>query len=199
LPVTIILKEFHYVPSLKERSKGYLRLLSVKRATQVGCYCTFFKDEDVLDLLTGPLVLLVRSRGLIWLPNFQEPTAAPTSPTISRDLIHRRFGHLHEAGLDNLDMLGINGIWGYSRLPPFSFCTDCAIAKSKVAKVNRESTRDKDPPTPVHTIAIDIWGTVSTEDIGGNIGFLGGVCFKTFTIIGNTMKRKMMLPPSGRC
>ncbi len=89
-PITITLKEVLYVLDLKERSKGsYLRLLSARRATQVGCHCTFSKDEDLLDLLTGPLVLLVRSGGLVWLPNFQEPTAVLASPTISRDLIYR--------------------------------------------------------------------------------------------------------------
>jgi len=71
---------------------------------------TFSKDEDLLDLLAESPVLLVRSGGLVWLPNFQELTAAPASPTISRDLIHRRCGHLHEAGLEKLDTLGIDGI-----------------------------------------------------------------------------------------
>jgi len=121
-PITITLKEVLYVLDLKERSKGsYLRLLSVRRGTHAGCHCTFSKDEDLLDLLTRPPDLLVcYSGGLVWLPNFQKPTAAPSSPTISRDLIHRRFGHLHEAGLEKLDTLGIDGIWEYSRLPSFS-------------------------------------------------------------------------------
>jgi hypothetical protein len=195
LPVIITLTEVLYVPDLKERSKGsYLRLLSVRRATQAGCHCTFPKDEDLLDLLTGPPVLLVRSGGLLWLPNFQELTAVPVSPTISRDLVHRRCGYLHEAGFEKLDALGIDGIWGYSSLPPFFFCTHSAIAKSKVSKVNRESTRDRDPPTPFHTIALDIWGPMSTEDIGGNRWFFGGVCFKASTIIGNVMKYKSDAP-----
>jgi hypothetical protein len=74
LPVTITLKEVLYVPDLKERSKGsYLRLLSVRRASQVGCHCNFSKDEGILDLLAGPLVLLVRYGGLVWLPNFRNP------------------------------------------------------------------------------------------------------------------------------
>ena len=130
----------------------------------------------------------------IWLPNFQEVTVTLASPTISRDLIHRRCGHLHEAGLEKLDALGIDGIRGYSSLPPFSFCTHCAIAKSKVAKVNKESTRDRDPPAPFHTFALDIWGPTSTEDIGGNIWFLGDVFFKTSTVIGNVMKYKSDAP-----
>jgi hypothetical protein len=190
-PVSVTLKDVLFVPELRERSKGiYLRLLSVRKATQIGCHCSFSKDEDTLDLLTGPPVILIRSRGLVWLPTYQRATALPASPTITRDLIHRRCGHLHEAGLDKLDKLGIDGIWGYSKLPPFKFCTHCAIGKSKVANINRESTRDSDPPSPFHTIALDIWGPMSTEDLGGNRWFLGGVCFKTSTVIGNVMRRK---------
>ncbi len=79
-------------------------------------------------------------------------------------------------------------------MSPFSFCTHGAIAKSKVAKVNRESTCDRDPPTPFHIVALDIWGPMSTEDIGGNRWFLGGVCFKTSTVIGNVMKYKSDAP-----
>ena len=77
---------------------------------------------------------------------------------------------------------------------PFSFCTHCAIAKSKVAKVNRESTRDNVPHSTFHTIALDIMGPKSTEDIGGNKWFLGGVCFKTSFVIGNVMKHKSDAP-----
>jgi hypothetical protein len=195
MPVTITLKEFLYVPDLKERSKGsYLRLLSVRRATQGGCHLTFSKDEDVLDLLIVPPVLLVRFGGLVWLPNFQTPSASTASPAITRDLIHRRCGHLHEVGLEKLDKLNIDGVRGYSRLPPFSFCTRCAIAKSKVAIVNRESTRDRDLPTPFHTVALDIWEPMSTANIGGNIWFLGGVCYKTSSVIGNVMKHKSDAP-----
>ena len=63
-----------------------------------------------MDLLTRPPVLLVRPGGLIWLQDFQEPTAALASPTISRDLIYSRRGHLHEAVIEKLDALGIAGI-----------------------------------------------------------------------------------------
>jgi len=131
----------------------------------------------------------------MWLPNFQEPTAVlALSPTITRDFIHRRCGHLLEVGLEKLDKLDIDGIWGYSLLPPFSFYTHCAIAKSKAAKVNKESTRGKVPSSPFHTIALDIWGPMSTEYGGGNRWFLRGVCFKTFTVIGNVMRRKFDAP-----
>ncbi len=35
---------------------------------------------------------------------------------------------------------------------------------------------------------------MSSEDIGGNMWFLGGVCFKTSTVIGNVMKYKSDAP-----
>jgi hypothetical protein len=35
---------------------------------------------------------------------------------------------------------------------------------------------------------------MSTEDNGGNGWFLGGVCFKTYTIIGNAIKYKFDAP-----
>ena len=110
------------------------------------------------------------------------------------DLIHRRCGHLHDADLEKLDKLGIDGIWGYSLLPPFSFCTHCVIATSKVAKVNKESTRDKVPPSTFHIIAHDIWGPMSTEEIGGNKWFLEGSVLKPPHVIGNVMKHKSDAP-----
>ena len=63
--VSITLKDALFVPSLEDRSKGaYLRLMIVRRANQVGCYCNFSRDEDNLVLPSGPLIRLVRSRGL---------------------------------------------------------------------------------------------------------------------------------------
>ena len=91
-------------PGLKERSKGlYLRLVSVRRATHVGCQCTFSKDEDVLDLLTSSPVILVRRCGLTWFPDIQDYVALLVSPMITRDLVYRRCGHLHDTGLEKLD------------------------------------------------------------------------------------------------
>ena len=50
--VAITLKDVLFVPSLEERSKGaYLRLMSVKRATHVGCHYNFSRDQDSMVLL----------------------------------------------------------------------------------------------------------------------------------------------------
>ena len=116
----------------------------------------------------------MRSRGLTWLPIFAHPTIALRAASIiSRDLMHRQCGHLHEIGLLKLDKLGVDGMWGFSILPPLSFCAVCAIGKSKVSNIERLSPRDSDPPTPFHIMALDIWGPMSTEDIGGGQVVLG--------------------------
>jgi hypothetical protein len=75
-------------------------------------------------------------------------------------------------------------------MPPLSFYPECAIGKSKVTDISRGSKRDRDPPILFHTMDLDIWGPMSTEDVGGNKWFLGGVCYKTSTVIGNVMKLK---------
>jgi len=102
---------------------------------------------------------------------------------ILRDLIHFRCGHLHEDGILKLDKLGADGMLGFRLLTPLSFYAECANGKSSLAKINRSSTRDKDPPTPFHTVALDTRGPMSTEYFKGNKWFLGGVCYKTSTAI----------------
>ena len=44
--------------------------------------------------------------------------------------------------------------------------------------------------SPFHTVALDIWGPISTPDIRGNRLILEGVCYKTPLIYGNLMKFK---------
>jgi hypothetical protein len=119
----ITLKDVLFIPSLEERSKGaYLRLMSVRRATQAGYHCNFSRDVDNLVLPSGPPVRLVRSRGLTLLMNFTNSASAlPATSIVTRDLIHCRSGHLHEDGLFKLDKLSVDRVWGFSLLPPLSF------------------------------------------------------------------------------
>jgi hypothetical protein len=110
-----------FAPNPKERSKSaYLWLVNVRmRAILAGCQCNFLKGEDNLVLATGPYVRLVRARGLTWLLNFAARMAAlPATSLISRALIHRRWGDLHEDGLLKLDILFMDGVWDFSLLPP---------------------------------------------------------------------------------
>jgi hypothetical protein len=94
--VFIFFKDVIFFPAPEQRSRGvYLRLMSVRRATRPSFQCTFSRDEDNLVLPARLLVKLVRFRGLTWLPNFALPLfALPTSLVISRNLVHRRCGHL---------------------------------------------------------------------------------------------------------
>ena len=120
-------------------------------------------------------------------PNHFMPT---TTVSVTRDLIHRRFGHLHEDGLLKLDKLGVRGALGLAEPPGMGFCSSCAIGKSRVADINRKSTRDIDPSEPFHTVALDIWGPMSTPDLNGNRWALGAACYKTSSILGSLLKLK---------
>jgi hypothetical protein len=75
-------------------------------------------------------------------------------------------------------------------LPGIQFCPSCAIENSKVSDINHKSTRDSDPSGPFHTVALDIWGTMSTPDLNGNIGALGAACYKISTKLLSLMKSK---------
>ena len=106
------------------------------------------------------------------------------------DLIHRRFGHFHEDGLLKLDKLGVRGALGFAKLPDMQLCPSCAIGKSRVADINRKSTRDNDPSESFHTVALDVWGPMSTPDPNGNRWALGASCYKTSSILCSLMKSK---------
>ncbi len=84
--------------------------MSVRLAVNAGNKFIFSKKSDILEHNDGTKIDLVRSGGLSWLPNHFTPTAALS---VSRDLIHRRFGHLHEDGLVKLDMLGVRVASGF--------------------------------------------------------------------------------------
>ena len=143
----------------------------MKRVTLARCHGTFAHDEDTLEIENGTSIKLISARGLTWLPDFTNPIASlASSPLfgISRDPIRRRCEHLHEEGIMKLDKLGVDGVLGFSLLPPISLCAQCDIGKSRFADIKRGSTRDAKPPSAFHTIALDIWGPMSTEDIGGN-------------------------------
>jgi hypothetical protein len=191
-PTPFTLVEVLYVPDLAQRSCGqYLRLLNVRLAAEAGLNCTFTVARDFLSHPSGLAIDLVRRYGLTWLPvparKIPIPSAAISSA--SRDLIHRRCGHLHESGLLKLDILGVPGVYGFSKLAPMSFCPYNATAKSTVAPINRRSTRDRDPPHAFHSLALDIWGRTSTLDLSGNRYVLGAVCYTTSAIIGVLLKQ----------
>jgi hypothetical protein len=190
--ITTILKDVLSVPNLSARSNGvYLRLVSVRLVTSTGYKCSFELDEDLIEHSNGATIKLIMHRGLVWLPDStHDATAIFAHSSITRDLIHRRTRHLHEDGILRLDKLEIDGIWGYARLPSLSLCPDCAVGNSRVTNINRTSTRGNVPPSSFHIVALDIWGPMSSPDIGGNMWLLGSVCYKTSTIFGDLMKDK---------
>jgi hypothetical protein len=186
--VQINLKDVLYVPNLSKRSGGsYLRLMSVRLTINEGYKLIFSKNSDILEHNDGIMIDLVRSGGLSWLPNHFNPTAARS---VSRDLIHRHFGHLHEDGIIKLDRLGVRGASGFRKLHGSQFCPCCAIGKSRVVDINRESTHPSDTVDPLDTVAIDIWGPMSTLDLNGNRWALGAACYKTGTILCSLMTSK---------
>jgi len=115
-------------------------------------------------------------------------SALPTTFIISRDLIHRRYGHLHEDGLLKLDKLGVDGVWGFSLLPPppSPFVQNVQSGSQECLKL----TNDPKGTRTFHFISYDIWGPMSTEDMERNIWYLEGIYYKTFVIFGNVMKHK---------
>jgi hypothetical protein len=64
------------------------------------------------------------------------------------------------------------------------------VAKSSVANINRESTRDGDLDTCFHTLAIDIWEPVSTPLIGNFSYGFGAICYKYAYIMAQLIKTK---------
>jgi hypothetical protein len=69
------------------------------------------------------------------------------------------------------------------------FCSDCATSKSTNADVNRRSTRDRDPPHPFHTFALDIWGPTSTPDLSSN-RYVLAVYYNTAALVGILLTHK---------
>ena len=57
------------------------------------------------------------------------------------------------------------------------FCHCCTTAKSTVADICRQSTRDHDPPTCFYMMAADLWGPVDHAAIGGFKYVFGSICY----------------------
>ncbi len=158
-PVHFTFLNVFYVPSLSKRSCGnFLHLFSVRLAADAVFFLVAF---DIFTHPSGIHVTLVRQAGLTWLPSplLSPALLADVAPSTRNLIIHRRMGHLHEASLLKLDNLGILGVSGFSKLPPLSFCSQCATAKSTIADINRRSTRDRDPPHPFPHLSLGHLGS----------------------------------------
>ncbi len=92
--------------------------MSARLAAHAGYRFIFSRYSDLLEHDNGTNIDLIRSNGLTWLLNHFLPTI---DVSVTRDLIRRRFGHLHEDGLLKLDKLGIRGALGFAELPDMHF------------------------------------------------------------------------------
>ena len=181
-----------YAPDLSIRSNNaYHRLFSVRQANSMGCSISFRPDNDLLVSSNGHDYALLRSDGLTWLPVYDIDAASSSTDTtgkphwemgngssarpksvataslaraVTSQVLHRRCCHLNEADIQKLIKLGV---LGKPRLIGDTFCKSCAVAKSRIADINREPTRDHDHPDVFHTVSMDIWGPMNVEAIGG--------------------------------
>ena len=198
--VSVTFGDTMYVPDLVHRANegGFLRLLSVSKATRSGCQFIFGSpDGDYIVLPdSGARVPLVRRDGLIWLHSLDtdEHAAPAQSDVVSKVIAHRRLCHLHDDGMRKLAAMRIPGLPSSGMFSPLPFCSSCTLGKSTVADICRDSTRHSDPPLPFHTMAIDIWGPVHQSAIGGYRWVLGSICFRSGYHLAELMKSKSDAP-----
>ena len=169
-------------PDLATRTNGaFTRIFSVRQAVRNGCSVLFSPTENSLSLPDGTNIPLDSENGLYWLP-FGFPTASDTpvaapSPLVSKTLIHRRLCHLHDDGIRRLSAMKVPGIPHSGMFQALPFCHCCTTAKSTVADICRQSTRDHDPPTCFYMMAVDLWGPVDHAAIGGYKYVFGSICY----------------------
>jgi hypothetical protein len=177
----VTLDKVMFVTNLVHISNGhYRRMVSVPVATNRGYMFEFTQSGDKLWTPKGRLFDMIRSNILVWLPTFTASSVPPSYAFLSKltecDTIHRRCAHVSEDTIRKMSALGIKGIPKNYSLGISHFCKSCAVNKSTTSNINRVSTRDHDPESCFHTLAIDIWGPVKCPSIGNFSYVLGGVC-----------------------
>ena len=207
-PRKLTMHDVLYAPELSDRSgHAFHRIFSVRQANDIGCSVTFRPKNDLLVSGNGIEYFLIRRDGLTWLPVTDpdrpadrchqtspantDATAATPAHAPSAAILHRRCCHLNDADITKLIRMGC---LGKPRIIGDTFCKPCAMAKSRVADINRQSTRESDPPTPFHTVAMDIWGPMSTPAIGGYRFVIGLTDFKTNGMLAELVHRKSAAP-----
>ena len=193
---TMVLHDVLFVPDLVTRSKDHFhRLFSVTEACAKGWVVTFGGSHG--DLLThtasSTSFPLTHHRGLYWVPATRvaspSPSIAATAGTHpSKDLLHYRLGHLHDAGISKLASMDLPGVPSSLASTSTSFCSHCQTCKSHVADINRSSTRPADPTEPFTTMSVDIWGPIAVSAIGGYSWVLGTACHTTSYVMASLMR-----------
>jgi hypothetical protein len=162
----MVLTGVPFVPDLVKCSKDHFhRHFSVAEACAKGWFVTFGGPHgDVLThTATSTSFPLTNHRGLYWIPATRvDPSSTSTSIAAtagsipSKDLLHNRLGHLHDAGISKLVSMELPGVPSSLSSASTSFCSHCQTCKSHVADINRSSTRHADPTEPFTTVYVDI-------------------------------------------
>ena len=212
--VSATVHDVKYTPDLIDRSLGsFCRIFSVKQAIAKSCHFHFGPSGNTLTLPSGDVIELTSRNGLFWLPATvtsqpsSQPSAAPSSHipaaaaagvSMSKTLIHRRTCHLGDDGLNKLVGLRIPGIPTAGMDSRLEFCHCCVLGKSTVADIPRHSCRDHDPHVCFHSMAIDLWGPIQQQAIGGFLYVLGAICFLSNYHLAELLKSKSDAPTAWR-
>ena len=195
----------YYTPDLIHRSLGsFCRIFSVRKAIDKSCHFHFGPSGSTLTLPSGDTIDLVSRNGLFWLPatvnsSFSSiPAAAAAGVPLSKALVHRRTCHLGNDGINKLVSLRIPGIPTKGMSDHLDFCHCCVMGKSTVADINRVSCRDHDPSVCFHSVAIDLWGPIQQQAVGGYHYVLGAICFLSNYHLAELLKSKSDAPTAWR-
>jgi len=186
-----------YVPGLATKGAGVLRLYSQGLAQCVGLSFHYTGTTNYMQTSSGhpngyqvdtvfplrkmgnlyALDGIVRRQSIIC-PQVEDPSLdlscfLATKP-VTRALWHQRLGHLHSVGMDTT-AAGVTGLI----LPVTesdTFCSTCALSKSRVQNINR--TLSELPEAPFDVVGIDIWGPM-TPSMGGFKYAFGAIDYKS--------------------
>ena len=162
-----------YVPNL-DRATGMARLFSVRQAASLGWSFSFGPSGACARPPQGGTIPLLSDGGSYYIvPAPPAPTPVPspkafysyTRHTPDKNLWHLRLGH---PGVHTMDkMLRASGLSGLTYRPGDvdSFCTSCAVSKSRAAPVSRVLSDRAD--LPLEKLTWDIWGPVATPTHAG--------------------------------
>ena len=159
-----------HVPDMPKKSKlGLCRLFSQKIAQQHGHAFHYTSELNFVRLCGGRGRVRIESLPGVNLYGLPLRVCEPADDAVAvlaapekKMLWHRRLGHLHGAGMNEL-LASLPGL-GFSATAPLDFCEACAIAKSKQAARSKEpQEKAKQMLEKVH---MDIWA-VRKRSLGG--------------------------------
>ena len=179
----------YLVPDRIKRFKYiFYPLFSVTTACAKGLFVHFgdIHGDTLTHTATNISFPLTKIRGLYWVPATRIPLTSPSASTdalatsiISKDLLHTRLGHLHDDGISKLASMGLSGIPSTMSTTSISLCPHYHTCMSRVADINRVSTRHADPSVPFTTVFVDIWGHIEISAIGEYSWVMGTACHTT--------------------